>query len=366
MPASSVEKAFDPNAGVVGPAIKISWTGSPGGKSGAASINTDTEFANNIKALLMKKTKPAEVCIELSAVDLEPFRIQDAAAQAFANAGVRDGDDQELTHGTHIPSVNGYSDNEQRSGEFIQKVKLQWKCEQHHSESGGPGYCYVTSTGSHVRLNNNRLKAWAAAWHAGAAHVNEPPNIDAFDGHLNGLPSAKIRGTSGPRQAAASNLTVNQGTQQDISAMMMALMVPALTSLINDRKRPRSLTASPVKPRTREFHTPSGDSMSASTAGFVSPPMWSLPTEDVRPDDVVACLAALAREGTDFTEFASNLAFLDLTPQVIPDADNEVLEGLLGGPEVATYGRILTLKQFCRRWDVRLGKQRAHDVFRNV
>ncbi|RXW14858.1 hypothetical protein EST38_g10995 [Candolleomyces aberdarensis] len=70
----------------------------PGGKTYAASILKDEDFEVNRAAIFRKKQKP-EVTMEFSANDLEPFRIQDAAAQALANTATDE--NQELPSGTH-------------------------------------------------------------------------------------------------------------------------------------------------------------------------------------------------------------------------------------------------------------------------
>ena len=72
----------------------------------------------------------------------------------------------------------------------------------HLNEHGGAGFCYVTNTSEHVRLNARRLKAWAAAivcfsmtsllalnLFFQAAHVTTklvPPNISEFNGSCDG------------------------------------------------------------------------------------------------------------------------------------------------------------------------------------
>lgn len=69
-----------------------------------------------------------------------------------------------LTASSQVPSVSSFSSDERLNGEFILKLKAQWKCQRHHGEHGQPGYCYITPAGKCIPLNNHRFDAWAAAW----------------------------------------------------------------------------------------------------------------------------------------------------------------------------------------------------------
>jgi hypothetical protein len=71
-----------------------------GGKSQAATILNDSNFSLNKAVIFRKKQKP-EVTMEFTASELEPFRIQDTAAQALILTGSGD-ENQELAYGTHV------------------------------------------------------------------------------------------------------------------------------------------------------------------------------------------------------------------------------------------------------------------------
>ena len=49
-------------------------------------------------------------------------------------------------------------------GKNIRELKTLHACQTPLGEHGEPGCCYVTPEGAHTRLNNRKLKLWAAAW----------------------------------------------------------------------------------------------------------------------------------------------------------------------------------------------------------
>lgn len=148
--------------------------------------------------------------------------------------------------------------------------------------------------------------------------------------------------------------------------MVLGMMLPTLAATVpstSGLKRLRSPSQSPVSYRSRMYHTPSRTSASSRSIHnpFSNDDASNITDNTINVNNIDACLAELAIEGTDFTDYALALFELDLTPDVIPDADDTLLVDLLGGSSIATLGKILKLKQFCRRWVVRCSKQR--DLF---
>jgi len=62
-----------------------------------------------------------------------------------------------------VPQVEHYDDVTQLHGRFIVELKKKWQCQTHHGEPGEPGYCNVSASGEHIRLNMLCLKTWAAS-----------------------------------------------------------------------------------------------------------------------------------------------------------------------------------------------------------
>ncbi|KIJ94158.1 hypothetical protein K443DRAFT_110911, partial [Laccaria amethystina LaAM-08-1] len=144
-----------------GPDFKLWWSGSPSGKSGAATIQTDDDFHVALEHLLSKPKAKCTVSVEFDLDNMTGFRIQQPLPSAVdPNTETTDG---ELVYGTRVPHLDGFSEVTQLHGSIIMELKATWPCSTHLNEHGGAGYCYVTNTSEHVRLNARRLKAWAAA-----------------------------------------------------------------------------------------------------------------------------------------------------------------------------------------------------------
>jgi len=232
------------------------------------------------------------------------------------------------------------------------ELKATWPCSTHLNEHGGAGFCYVTNTSEHVRLNARRLKAWAAAivcfsitsllalnLFFQAAHVATklvPPNISEFDGSRDGrLPGPRPRGRAGPGLSAAT-------PNQQLGDMMQFIsgLLPLLGNM--SRKRARSESSSPIRrsPVTPVRKAP------------VSPPLSPIPTAN---SELRSCLSDFAEaKGIDLTVCEESLTALDLTPDIIPDVPVQRLCDITH----ATEGQILKLHVFCRGWNARLEEKK--------
>ncbi|KAH6906352.1 hypothetical protein BKA70DRAFT_1224206 [Coprinopsis sp. MPI-PUGE-AT-0042] len=333
---------------VSGPAFRMHWTGSAGGKTNAASILTDDEFDAN-KAALLRKPKKPEVSIEIFSTDLEPFRIQEVAAQLASLPG--NGDDSvELMYGTKVPQVTSFSTQSQLHGLHIMELKQKYKCEKHLGEHGEAGHCFVSPAGDHIRLNLFRLRIWAAAWASGDATKHEPPNVDGFDGARNGENGPRPRGRNGPRAPPLAAPTASGSNE------MMALLVGALLPNLGNlgRKHGRDESVSPRKyrtpPRLRALTSDSAQAAISSASSILPPSSPLFPFSTSPEADIQDFLESLqVREGIDFTASQSTLAELDLTPDILPHADTSLLVDLLG----STIGKVLKLKLYAESWSLR-------------
>ncbi|KAJ7870011.1 hypothetical protein B0H13DRAFT_1896382 [Mycena leptocephala] len=93
-----------------GPPFKISWTGSPGGKSGAVTIDNDQEWEVAAAALKRKNTKPA-VHVEYNLDNMAGYRVRKRPHSPDGGS-----DDPELLHGTKVPHLDNYSPQTQVNG----------------------------------------------------------------------------------------------------------------------------------------------------------------------------------------------------------------------------------------------------------
>ncbi|KAI0048884.1 hypothetical protein FA95DRAFT_1557461 [Auriscalpium vulgare] len=316
-------------AGLEGPGFKLSWTGSNGGKTGAPTIETDAEFAVAAGALLQKKN--CAVTVEFDTDTMVGYR---ARKTDFGPLAVN----EELASGTHVPHVEGFSEEAQIHGKMILLLKKRWPCQNHPGEHGEDGYCYVTPTSEHIGLNSRKFKSWAAAMAAGDATKNEPPANMDFESSRDGrITLVRARGRSGPH--AVQPPTPTPTPPSDTTALLMTAILSTLV-----QKRPRS------RSRSRSPHPPS----TPTRPRIASIPMSPIPRRDA---ELRACLSDFAEaEGIDMTGCEEALSVLELRPSVIPHMDWRRLCEITGVAE----GRVVALQVYCKAWCERLDEKRAH------
>jgi hypothetical protein len=172
---------------------------------------------------------------------------------------------------------------------------------------------------------------------ANDATKHEPPNTIEFEGVRDSrLVASKPRGRTGPRTAAETHST------PDATAILMAAMLPLLTSL--SQKRPRSPSPSHA---LRPPATPSCASRETST------PLSPLPASG---SELRACLSDFAETtGIDLTGCEDSLMVLELTPDILPDVPVVRLCEVTGAVE----GRIRKLQSYCKDWYAHLLAKKA-------
>ncbi|KAF8994742.1 hypothetical protein BDQ17DRAFT_1430886 [Cyathus striatus] len=108
-----------------GPSFKLSWTGSAGGKSGAITINTDINFNLALCSLLKKNKSKCHVTVEFDIDSMNGFHITNKRAFTFDD----NEDDAELSYGTKVPWLDGYTAHELLQGKILLELKKKWACE---------------------------------------------------------------------------------------------------------------------------------------------------------------------------------------------------------------------------------------------
>ncbi|KAI8996315.1 hypothetical protein BD414DRAFT_408305, partial [Trametes punicea] len=315
----------------LGPAFKLWYTGSNGGKAGAASVETDRDFAVTLEALLRKNKRSCMVSAELDVDVMEGFRIRMRTPITAVQDSTQD---EELLYGTGVPHVEQFSETAQLHGAIIIQLKQRWMCQQHLGEHGEPGYCYITSGGEHVGLNTRRLRVWASAIHAHEATKHIPPNSIEFDGTRDGrLLTAKPRGRTGPTSSMSTS-------SLDPTALLMAAVLPLITSLA-DRQSTATLAAA---------------SSSSTPSNSLSRKRPLSPAPDPN-DELADCLQAFkVMKGIDFTAHETTLLSLDFTPDILAEVPAARLCEITGAAE----GRVLKFQVFCRWWNARLEEKKAY------
>ncbi|KAJ7106874.1 hypothetical protein C8R43DRAFT_1140426 [Mycena crocata] len=344
-----------------GPPFKISWTGSPGGKTGAVTIDTDQEWALAVAALQRKTGAKPAVLVEYNLDDMDGYRVMSKRSGIYFSPSLSvdispsssrssspcplrpqphnqedASDDPELLYGTKVPRVDQFTPQDQVNGMMIVQLKARWPCEAHHGENGDIGYCYVDATGRHIGLNMRKFKTWAAAMAAGDATKHEPPNIEEFDGARDGrLSNTRPRGRAGPRSSEASSSSSNE--------LLMAALIANLT--------PRT-----VAPPPASFELPTTPPRTASSVLPTTPrkaqPLSPIPTTS---SELHSCLNDfLKAKSIDILACESALANLELTPAIIADVPVSRLCEITGVVE----GRLWSFQNYCREWCARLAEKK--------
>ncbi|TDL14115.1 hypothetical protein BD410DRAFT_846335 [Rickenella mellea] len=312
MALHSIDDKFTPSSDK-GPGFKLWFTGTSGGKSGAATIDTNEEF-NVLLQALFKRTTYVNVNVLFDINTWESFRKRKRAiALEFS-----DDTEAELCHGTKVPRVDLYSEATQLNGTFILQLKEKWTCQTHLGEHREPGFCYVTPTGEHVGLNHRRLAMWASAMAAGEATKYEPPNIAEFDGAAN----------------------------ETASSLLLAAVIPLLTNLT----RP-AIPTTPVRPRV--VSTPGTPTKSKAARASLAPDSPA----PAAGEELRQFLVDLQRvKSVDIQAKEAALAALDITPDIIPDIPVSRICELVG----VTEGVGFKVQKFCRAWNACLEEKRVY------
>ncbi|KAG1860347.1 hypothetical protein F4604DRAFT_1930239 [Suillus subluteus] len=332
-----------------GPGFKLSWTGSPGGKSGATTIENDHDFNVTISALMKKKKDTCAVSVEFDTDMMDGFRIR-KRPHSLTEATVQD-QDEELAYGTKVPRFDTFSEDAQLHAQYIIQLKKKWSCAKHQGEHGQDGHCYVSSMGEHLGLNHRKLKMWAAAWvnilypvsgtflmsfeAAGDATKHEPPNTADFDGAHDGrLTDVKPRGRTGPRSSSSS--------ASDHTALLMAAMLPLLTKHLTPPNHDAPSTSSLVPTPATPSHVKN-----------VPSPMSPVPDNGL---EIHACLGDFfTRKGINLLASETVLMDLELTPDIVPEVPVARLCEVLSAVE----GCIIKFQVFCKEWNARLEEKRS-------
>ncbi|KAF8989234.1 hypothetical protein BDQ17DRAFT_1334189 [Cyathus striatus] len=261
------------------PSFKLSWTGSAyvkvfGGKSGAITINTDINFNLALCSLLKKNKSKCHIMVEFDIDSMNGFCITNKRALTFDD----NKDDAELSYGTKVPQLDGYTAHELLQGKIVLELKKKWACEQHQGEHG-----------SHLGLNHHKLSLWAAAIAAQDATKHEPPNTVDFDGLRDGR--------------AVEN------SSNDMMGLAMAAIMPILASLV-----PKPTPTDP--PTTPIRHNRPSTSRMPSHHAHLLPPFSLIPS---KTGEVHACLNDFFNvKGIDLWHQESLMVDVEFTPENIP------------------------------------------------
>ncbi|KAJ7250935.1 hypothetical protein C8J57DRAFT_1238803 [Mycena rebaudengoi] len=295
-------------AGVAsGPAMRVFWSGSPGGKGGATAVLYDKDW----EILIQKLAKVVKTSKKLDTVsvifDLETMEGFKQRHKRIHSPGPYE---SELSYGTRVPNADDCTPAQLALGAAIDEIKAAHSCVEHGTRvsSTVSGYC---------KAGNPPPKELVASWTGGPSASTSKPR-----GHGGPYPAQPQPGTS-TSAAETTNL-------------LLAMMAQNMAT--SNRSTP---------------------------APFAPPPARSpLPPSSPPPaieDDLDAFMDAFSR-AKNMPEVVIDAAKIGLrdacyTPDILcePSVTFERLKDLTGLAE----GEVHQLKKFARQWSGKIEGKRA-------
>ncbi|KAJ7265796.1 hypothetical protein C8J57DRAFT_1511552 [Mycena rebaudengoi] len=289
-------------AGVAsGPAMRVFWSGSPGGKGGATAVLYDKDW----EILIQKLAKVVKTSKKLDTVsvifDLETM---EGFKQRHKRIHSPDPYESELSYGARVPNADDCTPAQLALGAAIDEIKAAHSCVEH-------GTCFINGDLQHLEMNRFRLNAWGQAVVSGYCKAGNPPPKE--------LPQ--------PGTSTSAAETTN---------LLLAMMAQNMA--------------------TSNHSTP---------APFAPPPARSpLPPSSPPPaieDDLDAFMDAFSRAKNmpDVVIDAAKIGLRDAcyTPDILcePSITFERLKDLTGLAE----GEVHQLKKFARQWSGKIEGKRA-------
>ncbi|THV00005.1 hypothetical protein K435DRAFT_855107 [Dendrothele bispora CBS 962.96] len=315
-------------------------------KTSRFTIENDTQFNAAVNEL--RKCNPNRahfrVFVEFDVDSMHGWRVR-------AKRPVEDqtGDDQEMTHGIAVPSLEAYSNNDQMKGHFVGKLKKTWGCNTHKNEHGGSGFCWVDSEGQHVGLNMKVMGKWAEEILNGEATVKVPPNIPGIETARNGKPSVRPRGRQGARSGkGAQEQAVSPPSTDSATALLLAGVTTLMSAQIHHTSQHRSRSRSHSRSRSRSHSRGRRHSRShRKRPRHHSPSLPSSPYKAEPTLDLAECLSDFfVKHQIDMRPCQEMLEGLSFTPDVIPDVSVERLCNVMNMVE----GKVIKFRKFCVEW----------------
>ncbi|KAJ6574549.1 hypothetical protein B0H19DRAFT_1371553 [Mycena capillaripes] len=318
-------------AGVAsGPSIKISWSGSSGGKAGAAAVLFDDDWKITVQQLSVAvwRTKSVKLDTVRVVFDLD---LMEGFKQRHKRAHSPDPYELELSHGTRVPHTNNFTPAQIALGAVVDEIKAAHSCVEH-------GACFITGDLRHIEMNRFRLNLWAEAVLAGHCLAGDPPPKELLDAWNDGSTSKpKPRGRTGPSPAVQPVATSSNDTANLLLATLGPVMAMMAQNMGVSTRTPANL---PVAAR--------------------SPERASSPPPDV--DNELEVFMELFRVAKKIPSSVIVDAIARLRPgQYSPDVlcEPSVTTERLGELTGLAEGQVHQLKKFARQWSGKIEGKRA-------
>ncbi|KAI1787692.1 hypothetical protein LXA43DRAFT_1064173 [Ganoderma leucocontextum] len=321
--AHRLEERYNPHV-PNGPPMTVFWTGSPGGKAHAPTIQTDQEWGTLVRQLRTTRRGITTVQVMFNLDVMAPWAMLKRPLSPTLHE-----EHGEVMYGTAVPNVNAYSAEQTARKDAAKQVEKAWSCAVHQ------GTCYVTP-GTLEHLSGRALTA--------------PPPDELLSLWTDKPATVKARGRTGPHaasEAAAASSASDGGAVQVLTAL-----VPLLTAVVQRGLVASTEPVAPASPRVLgQRLVPSSPSTSQQRAS--SPP----PEVD---EELTRCLESFARERRMplllIDEAILSLSNHSYTPDSIASVPVERLQELL--PHFAE-GQLYALRCFADTWYSRVEAKRA-------
>ncbi|PIL35259.1 hypothetical protein GSI_01984 [Ganoderma sinense ZZ0214-1] len=307
-----------------GPPMTVFWTGSPGGKAHAPTIQTDQEWGTLVRQLRATRRGITTVQVMFNLDVMVPW----ATLKRPLDPTLHE-EHGEVMYGTAVPNVNAYSAEQTARKDAAKQIEKAWSCAVHQ------GTCYVVpGTLEHV---------------SGRASTAPPPD-ELLSLWMDKPATVKARGRTGPHAATETSAAPSAGDGGAVQ--VLTALVPLLTAVVQRGLAPSAEPAVPASPRlSGQRLVPSSPSTSQQRAS--SPP----PEVD---EELTRCLDGFARERRMplmlIDTAIQTLSDHSYTPDSIASVSTGRLQELL--PHFGE-GQVLALKRFADKWYSRVEAKRA-------
>ncbi|KIL54227.1 hypothetical protein M378DRAFT_19111 [Amanita muscaria Koide BX008] len=332
--AHNYHKLYIPGP-TAGPNMRVSWTGSPGGRTQAPVIEDDKDWKNlqdQLRAAVSRpRCKTNTVCVMFDLDSMDGYKNRKRALSPH----LLHDRDSELDIGTHVPRIDAFSADQVALGRVIANIKAAWPCDEHSA-------CFITKDSEHIVLNRFRLNAWGSAIIAGKCLPHQPPPDELVESWL-GVKAAvatrvtKPRGHSGPYPMYSSDIRTAPEADSP-SNLILTTMLAMLAQNMNQNRSSKSKVPTP----------PSSPICPSSP-----PPLLA--------DELDKFLDAFGKAKNIPNEIISaagvHLRSAHYMPDVIFESSVSVdrLRELTGFAE----GEVHALKKFAREWSGKIAAKRA-------
>ncbi|KAF9034763.1 hypothetical protein BJ165DRAFT_1533815 [Panaeolus papilionaceus] len=319
---------------VCGPGMQVSWSGFAGGKAKAPVIQDDSDF-NMMQVQLREqfrrsKGKLNTVCVTFNLDSMDRFKNHKRPLSPPASSLRLEGDHIKMSMGTHVPSMDTFSEDQIALRRAIDDIKAIWVCQKH-------GFCFVSSTGAHVELNRFRMAAFGSAVVAGTCEVAKgpPPELlQAWAPEVSAVGSsatAKVpHGRSGPGKV--TEMAAVPSTISDPATLLLSTVVPMVTMMAQQTILPPS-----------------------------SPPVASSPPPPALEDELSLFLDAFGRSKGISEEIIRNACLKLQLQHYSPESLSELSLSVERIQELTGFheGEVYSLRQFARKWCGKVDAKRA-------